>query len=608
MDAIREYDRQQKIVLQLSDGDFSIEKWKIFESISLHYDYLRYENYRCNQKIYSPVKKITPQYCIITKQQAELFSTILDIQPGQDFKDYFNNLTSVKKRQLIILAGENNEEEHAQLDAPFLLAQICYAFFDKQFVETNIKLGVSELINHCINQIIHDNSKRFMLRSLTRDINFVSGQNGRIQKIPQNIAQKADYTYNGPCYSKEDIINGEKRYMPATKQFDDHYSLCLTNLGDLNPHNNDLLLWIVHNQTKQGTSLPIQNASRFTWGDSGKYLITCSENDMVFSTIQVDQNYNVFRDTRVFSYSHPILYTLFNKQENMVVILLKKDEQNRILKLMRIVDNTLIPCYEEEIGILHDGLFSPDGRILVIASGKDYTSYLTLWDLRDYNTIKKCNELTTKNDVFFSVAFSPDSKKMAFVTMTGVICFLHFRESETWCQKGNLFSNGEFLDKSIKMVYSPDGLLLALLLPAPFNSVILWNTYTGEKIKTLSKKSKGIGFSADSNQLFFTYDGNFSIMQQLFCPESEAFLSNLMKLNLYELCVLHRLYKAIQNKDTVNLYQEEPSYKALQVLPANDRDFIEKYLPYVVINNNEEIIITMTNLFKKGKNWLSSNF
>ena len=127
------------------------------------------------------------------------------------------------------MTGEYDKEKTLQLHAPFLTSQICHAFFDPQFVEKNIKLGVSEVINYCKKQIIHHNSHSLSLDNLPVGTICIAGEKETMMNIPKDIAQNG-YTYDNSFSLRRGIINDQRVFIINFRKLDKDYTLKLTSI------------------------------------------------------------------------------------------------------------------------------------------------------------------------------------------------------------------------------------------------------------------------------------------------------------------------------------------------------------------------------------------
>ena len=152
--------------------------------------------------------------------------------------------------------------------------------------------------------------------------------------------------------------------------------------------------------------------------------------------------------------------------------------------------------FTETFGSVHAVSFSPDGKIIAIASSN---SQIQLWRVTDIKKIFTCNDQSGWS--VRSVAFSPDDNMFASGSTDGAV---RFWEADTGkCLK----VLREHSRGVLAVAFSPDGNTLA---SSSYDDTIrLWDVLTGKCIKILKEHSSWvfeIAFSPDGKTLISSSD------------------------------------------------------------------------------------------------------
>jgi len=152
--------------------------------------------------------------------------------------------------------------------------------------------------------------------------------------------------------------------------------------------------------------------------------------------------------------------------------------------------------FTETFGSVHAVSFSPDGKIIAIASSN---SQIQLWRIVDSKKIFTCNDQS--GWTVRSVAFSHDGKMFASGSTDGTV---RFWEADTGkCLK----VLREHSRGVLAVAFSPDGSTLAS--SSYDDTIMLWDVLTGECIKVLREHSSWVfevAFSPDGQTLISSSD------------------------------------------------------------------------------------------------------
>jgi len=601
MDKKIDFSRQHHVVLHLSDGkDFSIEKWKIFQSAALHKDYLRRQK-RCGDE----VKNMSLLYSNINSQEIDLYSKACECEPGVPFKNYFQSLSLEDRRLLLTVAGKYamvDQECQKKLNSSCLTAQLCGVYFDKNIVSSKIAPHMERLswFLYCRNTVVQDNLPYFFPDICYDTLRYRLTDEGHIQLVPECLKWGS---YDGP-YNTLLINNNDKEFVTyLIKGVDSCYEYRVTAATPKSTdeeRNNQRLLRLVNRDTNRDTPILIEHEddieySRFS--PSGEYLCTQSNKMVLLSKIMRKEDNSL----AVFSLSMPTsascLYAFFNKKSTALVLNCWDQDNNRGgLSLWDITNNDCVKKFEQD-GAFTTGIYNDEGDRLLIISEEDGVSTQTLWNTANLSDIYQIGNLRAEEkDLFVKTVCAPHGKEWASVTYAGKVIFTNEIDAQ-------LFSLEEQLDKcvitaknstQIKILYSPDAFFVAIVYPHQNNCLMvgLYSALNYEKLGTWQTSAQGIGFTFDSCQLILNLGKNVWGKIPLFNPNDCKNLEDLgLNSSIHQLAALYRLAKVHQSKDTVELYEEEPDYKVLQSLSRTSRDIIQRSLPVpTVINNNKELI------------------
>jgi RNA polymerase sigma factor (sigma-70 family) len=149
--------------------------------------------------------------------------------------------------------------------------------------------------------------------------------------------------------------------------------------------------------------------------------------------------------------------------------------------------------------------FSPDGKTLAVATGGTVGGVVHLWDLdskkvlREFNKLPPEGESGEKEARAWSIAFSPDGKKLATAQGSD-------RTAKVWdvATGKELATFGKHPNWVIGVAFSPDGKTLASASAGKDPQVKLWDLTTGKERFTLKGAASAVSslaFSADGKIL-----------------------------------------------------------------------------------------------------------
>ena len=218
------------------------------------------------------------------------------------------------------------------------------------------------------------------------------------------------------------------------------------------------------------------------------YSIAYSPDGKVIASGSIDSNIRLWN-----SQSGEIINTLSGQTSRVWSIAFSPDSKaissgsgDNDIRLWNAQSGEVIKSLKGHLGSVLSVAYSPDGK--VIASGSSDNT-IRLWNIESGKTIKTINELANPIQ---SITYSPDGKTIA----TSFGSTIQLRDAQS----------GEIIETFIRghtssiraIAYSPDGKIIA---SGSYDKTIqLWNSQSGEKIKTLYGHSNAvlsISFSAD---------------------------------------------------------------------------------------------------------------
>lgn len=606
-------DIQQKIVLHAQDGNFEIEKWKIFESINLHRDLLRRE------KICANPKNMALAYSDVTVKELELYSIICDKPKKKDFKNYFHSLSNDQQKLLITVAGEyDNNGKPNKLNCPGLTARLCDVYFknlSKVWLKNNIKNKVQRLywFYHCRHKLVEKNFSSILPVFSVEPPTYSYNEQGNINKMPEDFLGGS---YNGESNIVIRTINGQDFKSILIKPIDEDNVYFLTSNSvhsetDLTSLDNELLLRLCNNTATQKDSVSIKHTNSIfacQFSKNGTYLLTNSDGETFL--------HKIVRKDEGISCTGYLLASIssvnsFNEQETALV---SGSVENWDLCKgeIEIWDLSGVPCkvWKEKIGIPTGALFNHKGnRLATISHEKNteghYVSNLRFWDTTNINQIKLIKTIE-RDRLYDTILCSPNDGNWVATTNDGCVIFIDENENgnDYEIDENKIYtSNNENENKRILTVYSPNSEFIAVVIPEAVPKIIIFSAITKEElIKNWAWgkiEIKSIGFNENSDALFFKAkiaasdasrradykrhlleEKDHKALDYLFCDTS-----------IHQLALLRRLYQAYTNGEKAKIYEESASYKDIQELSKNEhvKEILEKYLPYRTVNNRKDI-------------------
>jgi hypothetical protein len=607
----KELSLQQQIMLHLSDGkDFSIEKWKIFQSTALHKDYLRRQK-RCDGE----VKNMSLLYSNINSREIDLYSEVCDVDPGIPFQRYFKSLSLEDRRLLLTVAGRYaivDQERQKKLNSSCLSAQLCDVCFDENFAKANIVPHMEQLpwLSYCRNTVVKDNLP-YLFPDICSDVLcYRLTDYGYIERVKECLKSGS---YDGPrtvCL----IANDDKEFTTfLIKQLDSCFEYHLTAAA---PENTDekknysqRLLKLVNRDTNWNTSVLIQHEDDIWYSQfspSGEYLCSLSDQMVLLSKIMRKEDNSLAVSHLSIPTSAPCQHIFFNKKSTAIILCCWDKDNNRGgLSLWDITNNDCVKKFEHDKNFI-TGICNDESDRLLTQSAEEDVGVLTLWNTTNLSNIYEIGKLRAdKKDCFLMTVYAPGGNKWASITVAGKAIFAYEIDNK-------IVSLEECLDKFLitaenstqtRIVYSPDECFVTIVYPHQNNCLMisLYSALNYEKLGTWPTSAQGVGFTSDSCQLIINLGdnvwGKIPLLNQNNCENLKDLAFNS---SVHQLALLYRLDKAHRNKNTIELYKEESGYKALQLLSRTSQNIIQRSLPVPkVINNNKELIEISKEVLKR---------
>lgn len=604
---------QKMLIIPCLDGEverrYELEMWKARESISLYRHCLWYNKTFELADGLLEIPKIPVQY-----KTLELFSRACDVMPGEQFKKFFfKELSSEQQAELIVATGPVDKNGKRQFNAPGLIAQVFGVCFKQDWCHQHIKplLQREVWIEHCFNKVVNNNVTISFFPNKVSVFNneneMMEHENGKLSIVPLCLAPKGSL-YDGSYTVIEKTIHNEMWEMLRHKKIDNDWEYCITSLEAINSVNeapdNKAIIWAINNSNKNISKTVIEHKDKilkFFFSNNGEYVITRSQTEVCVSKIMHAQDGSANFDTYRIDYDEYIMDVCFDNHSNRLITCAAGN--TGIVKLFDISGTCIARM--ERLGLVEKAVLSPDGKKLLILSHTDKPNIFTLCTITNniYSDAKFVipGEENTQVD---RIICSPNGSHWAVTTKTGGIIFI--RTYGDQCKGIKLVENSVVNSKKdMRMLFSSDSRFLIALVQKSIGDLLMleiWSTLSGQKIASQysfcgQELDLAIGLTPQDRELVCFY-GNGPAYTRSFCSEQDdTILSHLWNATtIYWLSLLRRLCRAHKiahkNKESVELYEEEPAHKALinmQKKPLDVVGFVQKYLSWKVINNKKAV-------------------
>ena len=602
---------QKKIIIPCIDKEYELEKWKVLASNSLYKHCLQY-----NKNFESIDSPITVSKIPISYEKMDLFSKTLDQEP-QLFETYFNHtLTPDQRRSLIIMVGKRDENKKRQFNCPGLIAQIFNTCFPEDWKIKNIKplLERFSWVGYCYKKVVENNlnssffpSAYFFDKQQVTKVEKIYND-GKFNLVPLCLAKKDSICDLSQYKIKKQTIDNSTFQLLRYKEINNNWQHCISFVEPTNSlhqqPDNQILLWAINNHTNYVTKTIIKHKhpiEKYFFSNNGEYAITQSKTDLFISKFIYDQkNESYTFDTYRVDHDEYLFDVCCNDQSTHLVSSSASNNRCGVVKLL----NMSGICIADISGVefVHKLLLNPESNKLVILSeGKEHQKYILICTVTNnkIQPIKKISVPDSTNKRFDRIICSPNGNYWAITTKQGGIIFLAtFTDSYRF---NELIKNSiTHSNMELKILFSSDSAFLITMVEKDLNKgciVEVWSTRTGEKIVSqpaFIKQNMDYSIGLTPKDREFVIFLNFTVYKRPFINEIDDTILQYLSdsISVYELYLLRRLYLAHINKDTVQLYEEEPAHKALIHLPQKTllvAEFIRKYLSWKTINNKKGI-------------------
>jgi len=597
------------------DGTYELEKWKVRESISLYTHCLQFnKNFELIDSTIEVPKIPMPH------ETMKLFSSTLDIVPGKLFKEYFFNVLMPKQQQtLIIAAGLVDEHGKRQFNAPALTAQIVDAYFNEDWRDKHIKPLLQRVhwLEYCFNKVVNNNVTSSFFPDPTffvKEHEMMEHENGKLSAVPSCLAVK-DSLYDGPCRAVRRPIQDSHWVVLRSKKIDNDWEHCITCFEAVDSINeqpdNKVVIWAINNSNKDITKTVVEHKDAMLqsfFSRDGKYVVTRSKEDVFVSKIMHKEDGSSVIDTYCVGHDKYIMDVCYGHQSNRLIVCSSGENYGGKVKLLDI-SGTGIACIEG-CGFIDKAVLSPNGDKLLIISGVDKKQLIALYKVANY--FHHYKTITIPDEAHLTldrVVCSPNGNYWALTTNNGGLLFIPTFGDQCGGVVELVENSVINQDRSMKVLFSSDSRFLISLVQEALKEPMIevWSTINGEKIVSwnsfISKDFDcGIGLTPNHRELVLFSNDQFIYKRPFFREDDDRILSHLFSsTTVYGLSLLRRLYLANKNKENIELYEEEPAYKALinmQQKPLDVAAFVKKYLSWKVIDNKKGAVQLLQETWK----------
>jgi len=597
------------------DRTYELEKWKVRESISLYRHCLHHnKNFELIDSVIE-VPKI-PMTC----ETMKLFSMALDITPGLLFKEYFFNVLTLQQQQmLIIAAGPVDENGKRQFNAPALIAQIVDAYLlDEDWRDKHIKplLQRGYWLEYCFGKVVNNNVTSSFFPEPTffvKEHELMMHENGELSVVPSCLATK-DSLYDGPRRAMRRLIQDSYWMMLCSKKIDNwrHCITCFEAEGSVNEEpNNKVVIWAIDTSNESATKTVVEHKNeilQFFCSNNGEYVVTRSKEDVLVSKIIHTEDVSSVINTYCVAHDEYIMDVCCDNQSNRLIVCLAGENYGGKVKLLDI-SGTGIACIEG-CGVIDKAVLSPNGDKLLIISGVEKKQLITLYKVANYFHHYKTITIHDEESLTFDrVVCSPNGNYWALTTNNGGLLFIPTFGDQCGGVAELVENSVINQDRSMKVLFSSDSRFLISLVQEALKEPMIevWSTVNGEKIVSwysfISKDFDcGIGLTPNNRELVLFSKDQFICTRPFFRQQDDQILLHLFgSTTVYGLSLLRRLYLANKNKENMELYEEEPAYKALINMKKTSFDvlgFVKKYLSWKTIDNKKGVVQLLQEAWK----------
>ncbi len=542
----------------------------------------------------------------INKQKLQLFSDALD---SLYFPHFFDKKLTLDEKKLLFCAAGPQE-----LDCSYIMYQFLKMLCPQEVIKYNINsyLPTADIEHYLQGLVIADNCKyknftRTKSENYTEDL--VCNDDGSYYRLPKILLPQSNFSgltfpFIGSIPNSE---SDDRWYIEKIKKIVQEKNYILTPMEHVNE--NDLLrqmflkenkkrLWIKRYENDKGIQKVIEHTNAIecsVFSSDGKYLATSSageHGELMLTDLTIENNkFNGF-DILLTGHSGSISCICFNKQSTMLAAASKKNIY--VWDMQKFSLRAKLECPEGKTHLMRF-CYNDNKLITITFDETTYKSIMRLWDITDLTNIDIKLGTTFHNSYVHNILFTPLEDKIIINTQQRAIVMDMLL--------GELIMDTKIINKAVDNFSScVDAVLMPyqpILVTAAKNdhnhgSVVLWDINSKERIVTLLEDEKhlcGVGVDVTGRYIVTTTIVQDMITTALY-DDNIADCLNWIKTEptLLQRYLLHRLYVAHKNNDSVFLHPDSPEYRILESLstaPCLVKEMVEKYLLWKIADNKK---------------------
>lgn len=589
-----------KSLIKTSDNkNFRFPQWKIEASRLLHTK----QELQAFKEKYSgalPAPIILKTMC---QEKLQLFSDALD---AHDFSLYFKNLSDKKQNLLLNITGPQ------EFDSPYIMSQFLSIYCPQDLIEKY--LSIMEIAMHLQGLVVFDNCKHKNFRQTSIE----KYQRRILPNIKMSYAYSPLYQLYAGYHCLPPLLTNEySRFsgitsptlMKLTDAVDTLWLIqnctesengifyCFTSIDPVDKNNRYEQMFIKENKKKLwvmiGADIISQKIIEHTnaieesiFSKDGKYLVTTSNKErgeLILSDLAIDNDRFIGSDILLTGHKGWIGPVCFNKQSDIVAAV-----SSNSIYMWDIHKKSLLTKFDYPDGRVNIISFNHnDSRFVTTAFHDDIdASSITLWDSSDITNIFIIKTIVYNNQFITGITFTPAGDKLIIETKRSAM-IINGLSGDIIMETGTINSE---VNKNLSHVNAVLMPYVPILITTARNdqnqcTVTLWDINTKEAIAVLLENQKdlaGIGCNF-SGRFVISVTNFFSMITTELYNKSIGECLNWIKNkpNLLQKYLLHRLYYAQKNNESVALHSDSPEYRILQSLPTAPyavKEMVEKYL------------------------------
>lgn len=581
------------ILIKTSDNEeCRLPQWQIEESRALHtkQQLLIFNGKHCGALLAPIVLKT------INNQKLQLFSKALD---SQYFPFFVKKLTFDEKKLLFCAAGPQ------ELDCPYIMYQFLKMYCPQEVIKNNINLHLptAEIGDYLQGLIIADNCKNKNFthtRSEKYEKDVACNDDGSYYWLPKILLPKPNFS--GFTFPLITLLSGEsddRWYAEKFKKTVQGIGYIITPMepvnindifGQMDVKENKKKLWASRPERGKWTQKIIEHINRIehsVFSNDGKYLATSSageHGELMVADLTIKNNKLSGLDVLLTGHSGSISCICFNKKSTMLAAVSQKNIY--VWDMQKFSLRATLECPEGKTFLM--SFCNNDNTLITVTADETtpFTWIIKLWDITDFNDIGVILPITLENVYIHNITLTPLEDKI-IIKADRKVAIIDLLLAKLIMDTGIIntpVNNDSSCVDAVLMPYQPI-LVTAAKNDHNHGSVVLWDINSKEPITTLLEDEKhlcGVGVDATGRYVVATTILHNMITTALY-DDNTADCLNWIKTEptLLQRYLLHRLYVAHKNNDSVFLHPDSPEYRILEGLstaPCAIKEMVEKYL------------------------------